>query len=125
MLYTLNKRFLCFPISEDASILTRMKLSVDDFSWIFDVQMVPPDKASYWTYFDAGGFIGSSLQLTSMEGVAEDMWSKWVMLSDHIPCEESIYREKNRPYYHFSNSRGWINDPNGMVKKDGRFHMLP
>ena len=124
MLYTLNKRFLCFPISEKAPTLTRMKLCVDDFSWIFDVQLVSPEDAEYWTYFDAKGFTGSSLALVSTSGVPEEEWKAWIMLSDDVPGEEDIYKEKNRPYYHFSNSRGWINDPNGMVRKDGRYHMF-
>ena len=124
MLYTLNKRFLCFPISENAPTLTRMKLCVDDFSWIFDVQLVSPEDAEYWTYFDAKGFTGSSLALVSTSGVPEEEWKAWIMLSDDVPGEEDIYKEKDRPYYHFSNSRGWINDPNGMVRKDGRYHMF-
>ena len=33
------------------------------------------------------------------------------------------YREKYRQQLHFSPFRGWMNDPNGLVYRDGRFHM--
>lgn len=32
-------------------------------------------------------------------------------------------REKFRPTYHFSPLYGWMNDPNGMVYKDGEYHL--
>ncbi len=32
--------------------------------------------------------------------------------------------EKFRPHYHFSPSHGWMNDPNGMVYKDGEYHLF-
>ena len=103
-----------------------MKLCVDDFSWIFDVQLVSPEDAEYWTYFDAKGFTGSSLALVSTSGVPEEEWKAWIMLSDDVPGEEDIYKEKDRPYYHFSNSRGWINDPNGLMYNaaTGEYHMF-
>ena len=33
-------------------------------------------------------------------------------------------REKFRPTYHFSPLYGWMNDPNGMVYKDGEYHLF-
>ena len=32
--------------------------------------------------------------------------------------------EKFRPVYHFTPSYGWMNDPNGMVYKDGIYHLF-
>jgi len=38
--------------------------------------------------------------------------------------EETAYKEKYRPQYHFSMRKGWINDPNGLVHYDGVYHLF-
>ena len=40
------------------------------------------------------------------------------------PLYADLYQEPLRPAYHFSSKRGWLNDPNGLVYKDGVFHMF-
>ena len=32
--------------------------------------------------------------------------------------------EQYRPYLHFSPERNWMNDPNGLVYEDGRWHLF-
>lgn len=39
------------------------------------------------------------------------------------PLYPNLYQEALRPAFHFSSCRGWLNDPNGLVFKDGTFHM--
>jgi sucrose-6-phosphate hydrolase SacC (GH32 family) len=47
-----------------------------------------------------------------------------VKISSSFPGEESIYQEALRPQYHFTSRRGWLNDPNGLVWKDGSWHLF-
>ncbi|WP_090736547.1 glycoside hydrolase family 32 protein [Paenibacillus sp. Mc5Re-14] len=35
-----------------------------------------------------------------------------------------VRQEKYRPSYHFSPKNGWMNDPNGMVYFEGRYHLF-
>ena len=39
-------------------------------------------------------------------------------------AQQSLYREKYRPAFHFSTAKNWINDPNGLVYFDGEYHMF-
>lgn len=56
----------------------------------------------------------------SVREVADDAaWSAMVV-SDEF---DSSNKEKYRPVYHHSPTWGWMNDPNGMVYKDGVWHL--
>ncbi|MDR2466101.1 MAG: 2,6-beta-D-fructofuranosidase [Prevotellaceae bacterium] len=44
--------------------------------------------------------------------------------SDEIAGADSMYRESNRPRFHFTARRGWTNDPNGLVFHDGEYHLF-
>ena len=37
---------------------------------------------------------------------------------------QHFYTEKHRPQYHFSPEKAWMNDPNGLVYKDGEYHLF-
>lgn len=38
--------------------------------------------------------------------------------------KEVYYGEKYRPQYHFSPEKNWMNDPNGMVYFEGKYHLF-
>ncbi|WP_139902300.1 glycoside hydrolase family 32 protein [Clostridium thermarum] len=38
--------------------------------------------------------------------------------------EDNYYKEKYRPQYHFSPEEKWMNDPNGMVYYEGKYHLF-
>ena len=40
------------------------------------------------------------------------------------PKQEAYYSEQFRPQYHFSPEEKWMNDPNGLVYKDGVYHLF-
>jgi len=37
---------------------------------------------------------------------------------------DTLYKEKYRPIAHFSAAFGWINDPNGLVLYEGKYHLF-
>ena len=44
--------------------------------------------------------------------------------SEDPPDAEKMYREKDRPQFHFTSRRGWLNDPNGLVWHQGKYHLF-
>lgn len=41
-----------------------------------------------------------------------------------VAAEEDYYDEQYRGQYHYSVKEGWANDPNGLVKFNGKYHMF-
>ena len=48
--------------------------------------------------------------------IGKSIWAEQQLYSN-------LYNEKYRNQIHFSAARGWLNDPNGLLFHDGKFHM--
>ena len=80
MQYASHGRYLAFPVADGAP-LTRMRLAAADMVWLFDVQLVPPEKAGYWVYFDALYCTGQPVSLCSEAGVPEQLRPAWMCIA--------------------------------------------
>lgn len=120
---TVADEYLAIPVSNQAG-LTRMHLQLGSMEWLFDIQLTSPERAEYWAYINLRYDKGAALTLQSLSGETEENWSHWIRFCAVLPDASRIYQEPHRPQIHFSSPRGWINDPNGLVRKDGRYHMF-
>jgi fructan beta-fructosidase len=48
----------------------------------------------------------------------------FVLTCKSILAQNNLYKEKYRPRFHFSPSKNWTNDPNGLVYFDGEYHLF-
>ncbi|MGY4386340.1 fructan beta-fructosidase [Pedobacter sp. UYP24] len=115
----ITKRYLNFPISQKQN-RAAMRLEVDgklERSFVIRLSADP----EYWTFTDVSAFKGKTIKI-SYDGEAAGL-SK-IYQDDKINGQDSIYKEKNRPQYHFTTKRGWINDPNGMIFYEGEYHLF-
>jgi sucrose-6-phosphate hydrolase SacC (GH32 family) len=79
------------------------------------------EKTDYWVFTDVSGLKGKTVTI-SYDGNPVGL-SK-IYQDDAIAGADSLYRESNRPQYHFTSKRGWNNDPNGLVFFDGEYHLF-
>lgn len=113
-------RYLLLPV-EESSPESKLYMIVDnDVVKTMNVRLAA-GKVDYYVPVDLAGYADKSIsfnvQLTPETAVC---W-KELKLSDTFDTSNC---EAFRPLYHFSPAYGWMNDPNGMVYKDGEYHLF-
>ncbi|MEX0938693.1 MAG: glycoside hydrolase family 32 protein [Pirellulales bacterium] len=119
----IEKRYLNLPIKNGAP-MRRMELTVGgETERAFDIELAP-DEADWWAFIDVSAFRGDQAELKTNALAQGSGGLKAIFQSDRIHNAENLYAERLRPQFHFSQRRGWNNDPNGMVYYDGEWHLF-
>ncbi|HBI72025.1 MAG TPA: hypothetical protein DDY59_02405 [Lachnospiraceae bacterium] len=120
--FLLEKRYLCFPIKCGAKPV-KTRLILPDYTIVVSLELTR-EEPDFWVYYDALFTMGQTIRILH-EGEKDDLRAENTCVFRDRPIEKTpIYREEHRPRYHFTNARGWINDPNGLLYKDGTYHMF-
>lgn len=117
---TITKRYLNLPVSQAQSRKTLQFTIQGKPERSFKIRLAT-DKPDYWVFCDMTAHQGKTLTI-SYDGNSEGLAK--IYQDDKIAGQDSLYTEKNRPQYHFSSRRGWINDPNGMIFYEGEYHLF-
>ncbi len=116
----ITRHYLNIPIGNES----RMKLieirSGGKLERELPVQLAE-DTIGYWVYIDVSAFKGQKITLS---GTVSQAVLRRIYQDDRINGEDSLYKETNRPQYHFTVKRGWNNDINGPVFYDGQYHLF-
>jgi fructan beta-fructosidase len=116
----ITNHYLNIPIGYEA----RMKLVQLKLNGIvkreFPVQ-IAEDSISYWIYIDVSEFKGQKMSISCS---ATENVLKRIYQDDQIRGADSMYKETNRPQFHFTVKRGWNNDVNGPIYYDGQYHLF-
>lgn len=113
-------KYLLLPIEEKAGE-SRISLIVDNQTIHTMHVRLAVNKVDYYVPYGLSGYDADKLVL-DIQGVTENAlcWQE-MKLSDSFDKQN---RELYRPIYHFTPEYGWMNDPNGMVYKDGEYHLF-
>ena len=117
-----DKRFLIFPCSRGLGGKSNVIINVDGTPCmsLYDA-LVTAAEPDHWRFFDLKLLQGKTLSV-KIEGPDAAAIER-VKLSDTIPGKVPVYQETGRPQVHFSPSRGWFNDPCGMIYFEGKWHL--
>ena len=122
-----DSRYLMLPVQEayddatvnvvvdgkiDRTIYVRLAKSKVDYSMPFDL-------SPYKGHDVVLNIITSQNRSTVREAKEDACWNNF-RLTDSIDVTN---KEKYRPVFHHTPLYGWMNDPNGMFYKDGRWHL--
>ena len=116
----ITKRYLNLPVSQAENRGTMQFKVNGKLERSFKIRLASgnPD---YWVFCDMAALQGQTIAI-SYDGKADGLPK--ISQDDRIAGEDSMYRERNRPQYHFTTRRGWINDPNGMIFYEGEYHLF-
>lgn len=114
------KKYLNFPVSQtqDRARMTFQVAGKPDLSVVIRLASA---EADYWVFKDVSDLKGKTIKI-SYEG--ENSGLHKIYQDDVIAGQDSLYQEKNRPQFHFTTRRGWINDPNGLIYHNGEYHLF-
>ncbi len=122
-------RYVMLPVQENAPE-ARVKVLSNGTEVLGANVCLSIDKTDYLVPLDLGQWGGSSIILDIKMNQGRSLRRDpsddvcWTEMTT-VPAPDLTNKEKKyRPTYHFSPDWGWMNDPNGMVYKDGEWHLF-
>ena len=123
------ERYVLLPVQESAPSAT-LKVLADTREVQSLNVLLAVDKVDYYVPLDLGALAGRQILLDVTrsrprngevrDGSKDLCWTEMKTASFF----DRTNREAFRPTWHFSPAYGWMNDPNGLVYKDGEWHLF-
>ena len=122
--FELHRKYLNFPVKNGAAKRVISLFADGQKQREFDIELAT-DSPDFWVFLDIREFQGKqgTLQIDRYDSTWKTGFDA-VYQDDTFQGQEVLYGEKLRPQFHFSSTRGWLNDTNGMVYYDGQYHLF-
>lgn len=116
---TITMRYLNLPVSHKNEKKRLVIESDNHKSRSFPIRLAETNP-DYWVFCDMNSYMGEKVTIS----YPSQNSLNFIYQDNQIAGSDNLYKEKNRPQFHFSSMRGWINDPNGLVYYDGEYHLF-
>jgi fructan beta-fructosidase len=77
----------------------------------------------WWAFVDVSAFQGQTATITVNSLPPGSTGLSSIVQTNGIVGATNLYCETLRPQLHYSTSRGWLNDANGMIYYQGQYHL--
>ncbi len=118
----ITKNYLNYPVSE-AGMLTDVRLEVAGEEVVSQPTCFATGEPTYWFHLDVRPFKGK--KVTLVVGKREQTVAGFdrIYQSDEFAGQDTLYRERWRPQFHFTPQYGYHGDVNGLVWSQGEYHL--
>jgi fructan beta-fructosidase len=120
---TITNRYLNLPVKTGATS-HRFELVIDGLvTHEFFVELTDTVTPDFYAFLDMSNFQGKEalVRVDSLPATTTNLSS--LIWSNGIVGANTFYQETDRPIYHVTAQRGWLNDPNGLVYFNGEYHL--
>jgi len=117
LIIKINKRFLTFPVNNNTTVKKIVFKENGRPVYDLDVRLDNIDPC-FTAYVDMTPFLGKELEVT----VEPDMRISYG--EEEYMNIEDLFSEPRRPLVHYTVPNGFNNDPNGLIYKDGVYHLF-
>lgn len=122
--FTGEKDFMHIPISMKGP-MSWIRVEVDgEWTQEFDCRMTVSGDPDFYVNLYIGNWKGKKIELIAEKTPSDSKGLSMVVQDEKMAQEDTVYKEKLRPQFHFSARTGWINDPNGLVYYEGVWHIF-
>ncbi len=97
----------------------RMKVG-DQVVREFEIELAS-EPAEFHAFADISAFAGKTIIIEGQR--RGDGPLPVIEQHGELPAAGELYNEPLRPQFHFTSRRGWLNDPNGLVRHGGVYHL--
>jgi fructan beta-fructosidase len=120
--FHITQRYLNIPV-ERAGAMRLLQISVGGVQKReFPVQLAE-HATDYWIFLDVSEFKGSTITVEGPSGTVQAALDH-IYQANRIEGAATLYKETNRPQFHFTVKRGWSNDVNGPIFYKGQYHLF-
>ncbi|MEM1084118.1 MAG: GH32 C-terminal domain-containing protein [Verrucomicrobiota bacterium] len=121
--FVVEKQYLIYPIQNGAP-QPEVSLSVEGkVVRFYNAELaLSQEQTDWWAFEDLSEFKGKKVIL-KVPSLTDEGFAL-IRQSDVVPGQDDWGTEPFRPQFHISQQVGWINDPNGMVYYEGKWHFF-
>ena len=111
-----ERRYLLIPVDEYS--LKKKLYFTEDGVKVRVLEARISARADHFMPYDMREFLSRTLEITTQPEC------DYIPVFSDEPYTGKPYAEKYRPSAHFTARSGWINDPNGLILYEGRYHLF-
>ena len=117
----ITSQYIHFPVTASGE-LSKVNLTIGE-NIFRNFELNLSDKPDFWVYLDVSAYKGKRLTIIFDNKKTKYLLSE-IYQSDKISYFDDLYNEKRIPQLYPSSKRGCLNDPDGLVYYEGKYHLF-